>query len=352
MGRTVGIKVVAAAAGVSTTTVSHALNGKGRISEATRNHVREVAARLGYQPSAMARGLAGGRTGMLAMVVSGLDDFSLQVGDFDYFLQLMNGATSSALKRGFSLTLLQADGDMKILDGLPLDGAIVIDPVPGDRIVKRLTARGVAVVTTGRMLDDRGDACWVDNDHVAGTRAVLDHLADAGARRVALLSSPPVSSYAFDARSTYLAWCDEREQEPVVAELSGSMSEGSAYAAATDLFASDTPPDGIYATLDRLALGALLAAEARGIDVPGDLRIAGCTDSEASRQARPALTALSLDPDRLGREALELLLELVEDGEPQVRQRLVPTTVVARASTAAGARAQSRPKPGTGRDVA
>ena len=159
-----------------------------------------------------------------------------------------------------------------------------------------------------------------------------------------------MSSYTFDARSTYLAWCDEREQEPVVAELSGSMSEGSAYAAATDLFASDTPPDGIYATLDRLALGALLAAEARGIDVPGDLRIAGCTDSEASRQARPALTALSLDPDRLGREAVELLLELVEDGEPQIRRRLVPTTVVARASTAA--RAQSRPKPGTGRDVA
>ena len=88
MGRTVGIKAVAEAAGVSITTVSHALNGKGRLSEETRRHVREVADRLGYQPSVMARALAGGRTGMLAMLL-GREDFALKVGDFDYFLQLI-----------------------------------------------------------------------------------------------------------------------------------------------------------------------------------------------------------------------------------------------------------------------
>jgi DNA-binding LacI/PurR family transcriptional regulator len=344
MGGAIGIKAVAAAAGVSTTTVSHALNGKGRISDQTRDHVREVAARLGYQPSAMARGLAGGRTGMLAMVVSGPEGFGVQVGDFDYFLQLMNGATSSALRRGFSLTMLQAD-DPEVLDGLRLDGAIVIDPIAGDPLVERLSMREVPVVTTGRVIDGPPDACWVDNDHVEGTREVLDHLAEAGARRVALLTPPPVSSYAFDAHSAYLAWCEERGQEPMTAQASGSMSEGSGYAVAMRLLQSDHPPDAIYATLDRLALGALLAAEARGIDVPGSLRIAGCTDSDASRQARPALTALSLDPDRLGREAVDLLLALVEDGEPPARHRIVPSTVVPRASTAP-ARRRAAPVPG------
>ncbi len=335
MGRPVGIKTVAAAAGVSTTTVSHALNGKGRISEETRRHVREVAERLGYQPSAMARGLAGGRTGMLAVVISGTEDFSLQVGDFDYFLQLMNGAASAALQRGFSLTMLQTDGDMQVLDGLPLDGAIVIDPVAGDQIVERLTARKVPVVTTGRVIDGPPEACWVDNDHVAGTRDVLDHLAAAGATRVALIAPPPLSSYAFDARNAYVDWCSERGQAPVIAELTGHMSEGAAFAAAMELLESPDPPDGIYATLDRLALGALLAAEARGVDVPHDLRIAGCTDSEAARQARPTLTALSLDPDRLGREALELLLTLIEDDEPAERHALIPALVIPRASTVA-----------------
>ncbi len=121
------------------------------------------------------------------------------------------------------------------------------------------------------------------------------------------------------------------------------MSESGAYAAATKLLESATPPDGIYATLDRLALGVLLAAEARGVSVPRDLRVAGCTDSEASRQA--ALTALSLDPERLGREALELLLQVVEDDDPAPRHRLVPTTVIPRASTVAPPRRRARAKP-------
>jgi DNA-binding LacI/PurR family transcriptional regulator len=112
------------------------------------------------------------------------------------------------------------------------------------------------------------------------------------------------------------------------------VSEGSAYRSALELLESDDPPDGIYATLDRLALGALLAANSCGVAVPAALRIAGCTDSEASRSAQPALTALSLHPDRLGHEAVDLLLELVEDGEPTARQRVVPTTVIPRASTA------------------
>jgi DNA-binding LacI/PurR family transcriptional regulator len=332
-GRSVGIKAVAEAAGVSTTTVSHALNGKGRLADGTRRHVQEVAARLGYRPSAMARGLAGGRTGMLATIVSGVEEFALQVGDFDYFLQLMHGATQEALRRGFSLTLLQADSDPEVLDGLPLDGAIVIDPIAGDPIVERLSDRGVPVVTTGRELGGNEGACWVDNDHVAGTREVLDHLAAAGSRRIALLTSPPVSSYAFDARGAYVDWCEARGQEPLIAELTGNVSEGGAYAAAIELLAADDAPDGIYATLDRLALGALLAAEARGVRVPEDLRIAGCTDSAASRAARPALTALSLNPEQIGSEALDLLISLIEDETPESPQRTVPFAVIPRGST-------------------
>jgi DNA-binding LacI/PurR family transcriptional regulator len=333
MASPIGIKAVAEAAGVSITTVSHALNGKGRLSEETRRHVREVADRLGYQPSVMARALAGGRTGMLAMLVSGATDFALKVGDFDYFLQLMNGAASCALQRSFSLTMLQTDENLDILSGLPLDGAIVIDPIAADPIVERLSASGLPVVTTGRIVDGPDDACWVDNDHVAGTRAVLDHLADTGAQRVALLTAPPLASYAFDAERAYLDWCAERRQAPLIAEVQGSVSEGSAYRSALELLDSDEPPDGIYATLDRLALGTLLAANARGVAVPDALRIAGCTDSDASRSAQPALTALSLNPDALGREAVDLLLALVEDDDPTERQRVVPTTVIPRAST-------------------
>jgi DNA-binding LacI/PurR family transcriptional regulator len=343
MSKPVRISDVAKAAGVSITTVSHALNDKGRLTDETRRRVRAVAEQLGYQPSALARGLAGGRTGMLAATVSFVEDMSLAVADFDYFMQVMNGATSAALECGFSLTLVPPDSREQI-ERLPLDGAIVIDPVPGDEIVDRLDRRGIPVVTTGRRPDGPDETCWVDNDHLAGTRAMLEHLLDEGARRLALLTVPVRSSYTIDALAAFEAVCGERGMEPIVATITDSISEGGAYAAASRLLESDRPPDAIYATLDRLALGALLAAEAKGVRVPEDLRIAGCTDSDASRTARPALTALSLNPERIGREAVDLLVTLIEDQAPVEPHRIVPFQVVSRGSTVALA--------GTGRAAA
>jgi DNA-binding LacI/PurR family transcriptional regulator len=339
MSKPVRISDVAKAAGVSITTVSHALNDKGRLTDATRARVREVAERLGYQPSALARGLAGGRTGMLAATVSFVEDMSLAVADFDYFLQVMNGATTAALELGFSLTLVPPNSREQI-ERLPLDGAIVMDPVPGDEIVDRLDRRGIPVVTTGRRPDGPDETCWVDNDHVAGTREMLEHLVDQGAQRLALLTVPVRSSYTVDALAAFEAVCAEHGMEPTVETITDSISEGGAYAAASRLLDSDRPPDAIYATLDRLALGALLAAEAKGVRVPEELRIAGCTDSDASRTARPALTALSLNPERIGREAVDLLVTLIEEQAPVAPHRIVPFQVVPRGSTVAAARSR------------
>jgi DNA-binding LacI/PurR family transcriptional regulator len=333
MSRPVKIDDVAAAAGVSTTTVSHALNDKGRLTDETRRRVREVAERLGYKPSPLARSLASGRTGMLALTVSSVDQVALTIGDYDYFMQVMNAATSAAFERGFSLTLVPAASRREVLGQLPLDGAIVIDPVPGDETIDLLAQRGVPIVTTGRVPDGPSNGCWVDNDHVAGTRAVIEHLAQEGATRVALLTAPTLQSYTRDSLQGFEAMCAELGLEPVVETVTDSLSEGGAFAAASRLLESRRPPDAIYATLDRLALGALLAAEAKGVRVPEQLRVAGCTDSHAARSSRPALTALSLNPERIGQEALDLLITLVERGTPIRPHRIVPFALIPRAST-------------------
>ena len=333
MDRPAQIRDVAIAAGVSITTVSHALNGKGRLTDETRQRVREAADRLGYKPSPLARGLAGGLTGMLALTVSTVEDLPFNMGDYDYFMQLMNGATSAAFERGFSLILVPTTSRRKVLAQLPLDGAIVIDPIPGDEMVDLLDERGVPVVTTGRLPGGPEDGWWVDNDHVAGTRAMIEHLAAEGATRVALLTGPPAQSYTIDAIDSFESTTAELSLESVIETVTDSLSESGAYAAASRLLDSRRPPDAIYATLDRLALGALLAAEAKGVRVPDALRVAGCTDSQAARSSRPRLTALSLDPERIGTEAVDLLVSLVEKQPPAELHRIVPFTVIPRAST-------------------
>ena len=260
------IKDVAAAAGVSITTVSHALNGKGRLPETTRQRVTDVAERLGYQPSALARGLAGGRTGLLALDGLVVDDLALAVGDFDYFMQrderrdlggararLLPDAAADATRGGRCSTSSRSTARSSSTRS------------PATPIVDLLDKRGVPVVTTGRRPTADDDGYWVDNDHVAGTRAMLDHLAEQGAPRIALLTAPVLSSYTVDALAAFEATLrrararvDRRDDRP----------NRSARAAPTrpprSCSTRAEPPDAIYATLDRLALGALLAAEAKG----------------------------------------------------------------------------------------
>jgi DNA-binding LacI/PurR family transcriptional regulator len=332
MGQRIGIKEVAAAAGVSITTVSHAVNGKGRLPEETRERVREVAERLGYRPNVNARNLAGGRSGLLALAVSQVEDLSFQLGDFDYFASLIREATTAALDRAYALAIAPAAEAEDTLHKISADGAIVVDPVRGDGSVAYLRRHGIPIVTTGRALDGSDDDHWVDNDHVAGVRGILEHLAAVGARRIALVAPRSFASYVEDVRAGYSGWCAEHGAEELVA-TAPTVTEDGGFEAAISLFDDADPPDAIYAALDRIAIGVLLAANARNIDVPGRLRVAACTDSVAAQAARPPLTTLGLDPEQIGREAVGMLIDIVEGVEVEPRHRIVPTRVIEREST-------------------
>lgn len=330
----IGIKEVAAAAGVSVTTVSHALNGKGRLPEETRERVRRIADQLGYRPNATARNLVVGRTGLLGLAVSQQSGAPLAVTDFAYFAQLMMAASTEAIANGYALVLAPGDAALNPQAGIAVDGAIIVDPVRGDPVVAQLQRAGIAVVTAGRLPGGDDRACWVDNDHIAGTTSMLDHLERRGARRIALMTSALDISYTFDVEHAYRAWCAQRGAEPLVKQAAQDLTERAGYAAASELLALPDPPDAIFATYDRLAFGSLLAADARGVRVPDDLLLATtATESEAPDHARPSLTTLDLHPEEIGRSAAGLLVELLEEQEPVRRHVNVPHRVIARAST-------------------
>lgn len=329
-----GIKEVAAAAGVSVTTVSHALNGKGRLPEATRRRVRTVADELGYRPNATARNLVVGRTGLLGLAVSEHGGPPFAVTDFAYFAQLMIAASTAAIADGYALVLAPAAGVLAPQGGVAVDGAIIVDPVRDDQLVASLRRAGIAIVTAGRVPGTAAATPWVDNDHIAGTRSMLDHLARCGGERIALMTSPLEISYTLDVERAYREWCAERRVAPLVKTTEMGLTERAGYAAASELLALPAPPDAIFATYDRLAYGTLLAAEAGGVRVPEDLLLATtATESQAPEQARPQLTTLNLHPEEIGRAAASLLVELLDEREPAQSHLVVPHRVVARSST-------------------
>jgi DNA-binding LacI/PurR family transcriptional regulator len=329
----VGIKEIADAAGVSITTVSHALNGKGRLLPETRERVREVAERLHYRPNATARNLVEGRTGLLGLSLSQADGPVAKVTDFAYFTRLMSGASMAAIERGYALVLTPPSWGLGARAGAAIDGAIIVDPIRGDPLAGALHRSGVPVVTTGRALDDDALDCWVDNDHPAGARALLEHLRRRGARRIALITSDTAMSYTVDVERTFGSWCRAHGIESQMVRAR-DFTERAGFAAAQELLSAPSPPDAIYATYDRLAYGTLLAAQARGVRVPEELLLVStATESEGASRVRPSLTVLNLYPEQIGQHAAELLVDLVEGKEPRQRQIIVPTRVVARAST-------------------
>jgi DNA-binding LacI/PurR family transcriptional regulator len=271
---------------------------------------------------------------VLALTISTAPGAPFILTDVDYFIQLLTAAMSISLEHGYPMTV--AGPRNENWSTLPIDGAIVVDPVLEDAALADLKRRHIPHVTTGR--DPSGDdlSYWVDNDHVAATRIILDHLAHAGARRVALLCGPAIHSYTIDALRSYEDWCSHAGQPVVVAFAKDGVSDSAGYAAAVELLDKPDPPDAIYATLDRFALSAKLVAETRGLHVPDDLLLAGLSDSAASRAAK--LTVLHLNPEAIGSQAAELLIRQVEGQQGGQTRVVVPAEVIVRASTSRAGR--------------
>jgi DNA-binding LacI/PurR family transcriptional regulator len=324
-GRRVTIKDIARAAGVSVTTVSDSMSGNGRLPEATRQRVREVADELGYKPSAAARSLVGSRTGLLVMSVAAPGTPVSSLWSIDFFVNIMLAAATRASTQGFALAL----SPKSLPPNLSYDGAIVVDPTEDNDLLVRATQHGTPLVTVGRSADGHP---WVDNDYPTIIPATLDHFRAGGAQLPALLASDPATSYVHDTVEQYTLWCRLQGCTPQIAYVDGAITEAAGRAAARRLLASDPRPDAVLATLDHLALGVATAAEELGFSVPEDVMVASLGDSAMITHSQVPITAIDLAPDELGSLAVDGLIAGIESGVASPN-RVVAGRLVVRASS-------------------
>lgn len=323
---------VAKAAGVSVTTVSHALNGKGRVDPATRARVALVVNRLGYRANRHARGLRSGRSGALGLLlpVSG-DVRSDETLRLDYYMRLAGAAAAAAFAQEHALMLLPPVVAGTGLGGFTIDGGIVVDPSPHDQRVSALEDQGMPVVTIGRDLG-RQDHWYVDSDTNTSTRLMLDHLAARGARRIAILSPRADWAWATETLKAYESWTREHGVPQLVTPVAMHPGEQSAFQAASQLLASRTPPDAVFAVAERFIRGVLRAAQTSGRQVPGQLLLAAGVDGAYAGEGDPPVTALDLHPERLAEMAVTMLLARL-GGDAVESPAHVPATLHIRAST-------------------
>lgn len=331
------IRDVAAAAGVSITTVSHVLSGQGRISEDTRRRVTEAAGELGYQANIHAQQLVTRRSRTLAIQIANSVDPAgscALVPNSDYFLEVLNGAAEAAAKRSYALLLTPADADLDRLNAFAVDGAILVDPRGDEPFFATGWCRDRPLVTTGRPIGTRRRVpVVVDNDLVAAAKLMLDHLASSGYERPAMITTDTGRSYAADLVEGYTAWSDAHGLEPVVVELDEPPTTEGTAGALAGLLDRPMRPDAIFTTSENLALGVLHEARRRRLAVPGELGICSAVDSGSLRLTSPQVTGMFVHPREIGRNAATALMDLIEGGGSGTRRIEVPVRLNAREST-------------------
>jgi DNA-binding LacI/PurR family transcriptional regulator len=324
---------VAARCGVSYQTVSRVVNRSPLVAEKTRAQVLKAIAELGYRPNLAARRLATRRSSVIGMVGTKVTYYGPA--------QVLVSIEETAKRHGYNLMFAgiqhprkaQLTAAINELCEHQVDGLVLGVRLKGGAEFIRQLCRGVPCVALDGGYASDVPTVIVDEQH--GTRLATQHLLDLGHRQIACIAGPPDWSASKERREGWVQTLTHAGLEPGRC-VEGDWSARSGYAAIAELLESAPRQfTAVVAANDHMALGALRALHARGIQVPGQISLVGYDDLPESAFFEPPLTTIHHDFAGQGKRCVELLLRLInrQPAEPP-SQRLQPELVV-RETTAA-----------------
>jgi LacI family transcriptional regulator len=320
---------VAAAAGVSQSTVSRVLNQSAAVRDETRRRVEAAIERLAYVPNAAARSLITRHTRQLGLVVSNITN--------GFYPEIIAAITSAALEQGYTVVVGSAgerEGSqtayLKLLAEQRVDGAILTSTLLGDAPdLARLADSGLPIVLVNRTRADLPlDSVGLDN--VEAGRLATGHLVAHGCRRIAFVGGRVDTPTNRDRQAGYraaLAAVKLPVDESLVND--GQYTWASGYERTRDLLAG-AAFDAIVAADDTVALGCLDALADVGLAVPGSVAVVGFDDIAAASLRAISLTTIGTSARQMGEEATTLLLDRIRRREvgPPRRIVLAPRLIV------------------------
>ena len=332
--RRVTIVDLAAELGLSKTTVSDALHGRGRVAPETVEQVREAAAALGYVGNRAAQQLRGNRVGAVGLYIPPV------VRSFAFYMEFVFGAVAAAGENGIDLVVLTRDEEALRSRPPAVDGIIAIDPLPGDRVLAALASLSVPLVTAGRPLDPEELAAdgTIEVGYPEHVHELLDRGLARGLTRPALLLPDQQfhSSFAEDVVIGYRGWCAEHGIEPWIRELPLHPSIDRLTSALEELVAA-SDPDIVLCGYQGLA-GRLLAPLERIGKRPGpDFELVSLVGDPVTELGDERITSLDVRPTGFGRASVLLLRDLlagtVEAPASRTHEAAIPDGTIAVATT-------------------
>ncbi len=325
------IEEVAAAAGVSRSTVSRVVNGSTAVSPAALAAVERAIAELSYVPNRAARSLASRATMAIALVVP--EDTTRFFGD-PFFAAIVSGINARLSRSDYVLNLIIASDDPRdktaayVRSGA-VDGAIVVSHHTSDTFIDRIAA-SVPVVYGGRPSRARENDYYIDVDNTAGAYQATTYLVEKGFRRIAHISGPVSMPAGIDRLAGFRSALADAGMVPVAVEDGNFTADGGS-AAMARILESGASFDALFVGSDLMARGALAVLARAGIDVPGDVSLIGFDDSPVATAVQPNLTTVRQPSHLQGQQMADVLLSLLAGGTPP-HVTVLDTELIVRAS--------------------
>jgi DNA-binding LacI/PurR family transcriptional regulator len=311
--------VIAKAAGVSEATVSRVLNGDESVHPDRAKRVLEAVQKLGYRKNRVASALASGRSGLIAVVI----DDDLSVFSDPFWGTVTSGVSRVLSENGIHTVLMvspvgSVDGGVAhYLKSGEVDGAIFF-VLHSDALVNNLKKTGLPMVIAGTPHSSL-DIPFVDTDNFGGAYAGTKHLINQGCQKVAIITGDIGTTAAKQRLDGYLQAFRETGKVPAKGLIcEGDYSLGSGMEHTMSLLEKHPDVDGIFASNDLMAAGAVTVLQDMGKKVPEDVKVVGFDDALIAQTARPALTTVRQDVVALGEAAASLMIAQLkgEDVQP------------------------------------
>ncbi|KTF70414.1 LacI family DNA-binding transcriptional regulator [Sphingomonas sp. HT-1] len=324
---------VAAAAGVSTATVSRVLSQPDRVAAATRVRVLEVVDALGYRPNVAARTL---RTLRAAKILLTVPDISNP-----FFASVIRGAEEAARDAGYAMVLGDTRHDAQVEDQYAemlsrreVDGLVFLGHrLPASLAPLVATSGGIAPIVNGCEYSPDLGVPSVHIDNAAASADAIEHLVALGHHAIGILTGPPISPISRDRLAGAMR---AAERHGIAGQMQIRVGDYSADCACREArFLLAAGVTAIFCFNDEMAVGAISAIDEAGLRCPVDVSVMGFDDLPLSRFFHPPLTTIAQPKALIGRHAVELLVDILRGGVPRERQVTLKHELIVRRSTAA-----------------
>jgi LacI family transcriptional regulator len=329
------IKDLARELSISPSTVSRALKDHPDISPETKKVVKDLAEEMNYQPNLLAQGLRKSKTNTIGVIVPEFIHF--------FFSTVLAGIEDVAYSRGYHVMMTRSAeeyerevANVKALWNSRVDGLLVSlskSTISFDHF-QEVMDNGLPVVFFDRTTKQLDCSRVVVDDHDGSFKAV-ELLIAKGCKKIVHLAGPKALGISDERIRGYLDCLAqngiEKDDDLIVRCAEGGYEESKART--TELMNSIDGIDGIFANHDMAALGAILALQEKGVQVPEQVKVVGFSDWQLSHLIKPQLTTVSQPGFEMGQEAAQLLIEEIESEVTLGVRKELKTTLIEREST-------------------